>query len=224
LDSLEITYKWSPRRRTIGLTVTAEGRLVVAAPRGASKAQISRALKRHRAWIERKIAQRRAAWEPLKEGLAFYRGRPYRLTVTLGPPATVALGAEDLLVRLPGDGADLWPLLNAWYIQEAERIIWERVRHFGVEMGLAVGGVQMRHWKRRWGECRPQGSFLRFNWRLILVPPEILDYVVVHELAHLKEPGHTARFWQEVAQLVPDYAHRRGWLNTSGTPFLTWKV
>jgi predicted metal-dependent hydrolase len=83
--------------------------------------------------------------------------------------------------------------------------------------------VDLRDWKRRWGECHPDGK-IRFNWRLILLPPAIIDYVVAHELAHRLVPGHNRRFWGAVAQVVPDYAARRRWLNRYGTPLLLWQA
>ena len=82
--------------------------------------------------------------------------------------------------------------------------------------------MELKDWKRRWGECHPDGT-LKFNWRLIMLPPEVIDYVVVHELAHLKVPGHNPRFWGQVATLLPDYASRRRWLNRAGAPFLRWQ-
>ena len=76
---------------------------------------------------------------------------------------------------------------------------------------------------RRWGECRLNGP-LRFNWRLILLPGKILDYVVAHELAHLQTPGHSPGFWRLVEQVLPDYRRGRQWLNHYGAPFLQYKL
>jgi len=89
-------------------------------------------------------------------------------------------------------------------------------------MGLAPPPLEVRNWRRRWGECHPDGR-LRFNWRLVLLPPESLDYLVVHELAHRLVPGHPPRFWQTVAKYLPDYAARSRWLRLYGAPFLLWK-
>ncbi len=83
--------------------------------------------------------------------------------------------------------------------------------------------MELKEWKRRWGECHPDGA-LKFNWRLIMLPAEIIDYVVVHELAHLKVPDHSPRFWSVVAKVLPDYDSRRAWMNRSGTPFLLWRA
>jgi predicted metal-dependent hydrolase len=222
-SNLDIEYRLSRRRRSIGLMVTATGKLVVSAPPGTTRADLERALERHRAWIEAKVAERREAWDRLKPGTAFFLGETYRLIVAPGPGEAVALAAGELTVRPPAGAPDLWPTLEAWYRRRAEDFLKERARHFGVELRLAVRQLELKAWKRRWGECHPDGR-LRFNWRLILLPPPIIDYVVAHELAHLLVPGHNPRFWAVVGQVVPDYAQRRRWLNRYGTPFLLWQA
>jgi predicted metal-dependent hydrolase len=223
LTDLDIEYRLSRRRRNIGLMVTVTGKLVVSAPPGTTRAELDRALTRHRTWIETKVAERREAWGRLTPGTAFFLGQAYRLSQAPGPGEAVELAEGELKVRPPGGAPDLWPTLEAWYRRQAENFLKERVRHLGVELRLAVKELELRAWKRRWGECHPEGR-LRFNWRLILLPPAIIDYVVAHELAHLLVPGHNPRFWAVVGQAVPDYAERRRWLNRYGTPFLLWQA
>jgi len=221
LKTLAIEYRLSPRRKSIGIQVTVEGKVVVSAPRGTSKANLTRALAKHRAWIETKVAERQAAWGQLREGEAYFLGQPLRLTVVPGAKGAVSHHRNEIRVPLPGDTA-LWPLLKAWYREQALARLQERVRHYGGRLGLSPGPVELKSWKRRWGECHPDGT-LKFNWRLIMLPPEVIDYVVVHELAHLKVTGHNPRFWGQVAALLPDYAARRRWLNRAGAPFLLWQ-
>jgi predicted metal-dependent hydrolase len=222
LDNLEIDYRISPRCKSIGIMVTAEGRVVVAMPRGTSKENLDRALEKHRRWIERKVAERRAAWARIRTGEVYFLGEAFRLTVLKGATGAVSLNGEELRVPLP-EGADLWSRLVGWYAERAFRLLQDRVRHFGGSMGLKTGPVELKGWKRRWGECHPDGT-LKFNWRLILCPLEVIDYVVVHELAHLKVPGHNPRFWAQIEKILPDYAARRQWLNRRGAPFLLWRL
>jgi predicted metal-dependent hydrolase len=221
LKTLDIEYRLSPRRKSIGLMVTVEGRVVVAVPRGTSQADLARALEKHRAWIETKVAERQAAWDRLKEGEAYFLGEPYRLAVLRGVPGAVSLNGNEIRVPLPGDAA-LWPRLQTWYREQAFSLLPARVRHFGGHLSLEPGPLELKDWKRRWGQCHPDGT-LKFNWRLIMLPPAVIDYVVVHELAHLKVPGHNRRFWAQVAAVLPDYAARRRWLNRAGAPFLRWQ-
>ena len=219
---LDVSVRRSRRRRSLGLTVTGEGRVIMAAPLGASQELLLQVLSKHQAWIKRKLAESQEAWARLPAGAVFFLGRAYRLALLPGATAPVELAPGEIRVR-GGSLAGAWTRLQAWYRQEADRIIRERVNHYARSLGLQVGRVELREWRRRWGECQPQEA-LRFNWRLILLPPEILDYVVVHELAHLREPGHNPRFWQGVEETLPDYRQRRHWLNRYGTPFLLWKL
>jgi predicted metal-dependent hydrolase len=221
ISDLDIEYRLSPRRRSIGLVVTTQGRVVVTMPPGTSKENLARAFTKHRAWIERQVAERKAAWSRLQAGVAYFLGQPFRLTALRGAQGAVSLNENQLQVPLPGDAA-LWPPLKAWYQEQALRVIEARVNHFGALRGLKVGPVELKEWKRRWGECHPDGK-LRFNWRLIMCPLEVIDYVVVHELAHLAVPGHNPRFWSQVGAVLPDYARRRRWLNRAGAPFLLWQ-
>jgi hypothetical protein len=222
MTDLDITYRTSPRRKSIGLMVTAEGRVVVTIPRGTSKENLARALAKHGAWIERKVAERKASWEQLQAGEVFLLGEALKLKVVRGGTGAVTRNGQEIRVPL-AEGSDLWSRLVAWYAEGAFAFLKERVRHFAAVMGLKPGPVELKAWKRRWGECHPDGT-IKFNWRLIMLPAEVIDYVVVHELAHLKVPGHNPRFWGVVEQVLPDYDRRRQWLNRAGTPFLLWRA
>ncbi len=217
---LDIEYRLSPRRKSIGIMVTTEGKVVVTLPRGTSKESLAQALARHRAWIEAKVAERQAAWGRMQEGEAYFLGQPCRLTAVQGAQGVSLHGNE---IRVPRhDPAGRWFSLQLWYQEQAFGVLQARVSHFGALMGLTPGPVELKGWKRRWGECHPDGT-LKFNWRLIMCPSAVIDYVVVHELAHLKVPGHNPRFWGQVARVLPDYAVRRRWLNREGAPFLLWR-
>jgi len=220
-EGMEVAVKRSRRRRSLGLTVTVEGRVVVAAPPGASKDLLKQVLNKHRAWIRQKVTERQEAWARLPEGAVFFLGQAYRLSLLPQAAIPVELAGAEIRVRAATATA-AWTGLQTWYRQEADRLIRERVNHYARITGLRVQRLELREWKRRWGECQPHEA-LRFNWRLILLPPEIVDYVVVHELAHLLEPGHNRRFWQRVGQIMPGYAEHRHWLNLYGTPFLLWQ-
>ncbi len=98
-----------------------------------------------------------------------------------------------------------------YYKAKAKKIIRERLRHFNAHYQFEYNRVNFRNQKTRWGSCSSQKN-LSFNWRLILAPPEILDYVVVHELCHLKEMNHSKAFWKLVETQVPDHKKKRKWL------------
>ena len=107
------------------------------------------------------------------------------------------------------------PALEARYRELARMVISQRASYFAAKMGVTYGRISIRAQKTRWGSCSGQGN-LNFNWKLILMPPEILDYVVVHELAHRKQMNHSKLFWAEVERILPDYERRRRWLKENG--------
>jgi hypothetical protein len=107
------------------------------------------------------------------------------------------------------------PGLEAVYRKKAGEKLRERVAFFAEKMKVDYGRISVKAAKTRWGSCSAEGN-LNFHWKLILMPPEVLDYVVVHELAHRKEMNHSPRFWKEVEMILPDYRKRRLWLKENG--------
>ena len=100
----------------------------------------------------------------------------------------------------------------------AKELLLKKCRYFAERMGVSYGTVTVREQKTRWGSCSAKGN-LNFNWKLVLMPPGVLDYVVVHELAHRREMNHSAAFWKVVATWMPDYKKYRKWLRDNGNQF-----
>lgn len=94
-------------------------------------------------------------------------------------------------------------------------VIPRRVAYYAEKLGVSYGKITLRQQKTRWGSCAASGN-LNFNWLLILAPPEVLDYVVVHELCHRREMNHSQAFWKEVEKILPDYRERQKWLKDNG--------
>ena len=108
------------------------------------------------------------------------------------------------------------PELEKLYRKKAKMQLENRCAYFAKRMAVDYNRIAVRAAKTRWGSCSAQGN-LNFHWKLVLMPPEILDYVVVHELAHRKEMNHSQRFWAEVERSLPDYKARRKWLKEFGS-------
>lgn len=98
---------------------------------------------------------------------------------------------------------------------EALRVIPERVAYFATQMGVTYGRITIRNQRTRWGSCSSKGN-LNFNCLLMLTPPEVIDYVVVHELSHRKEMNHSKQFWSEVEKILPEYKKQERWLKNEG--------
>lgn len=202
------------RRRTIGLVVTSDASLVVRAPHREPLHSIERFIREKSAWIQRTIAWARSRpRSPRKQfidGETFlFLGRPYPLNVVA--EAARPLAFQNGFVLREEDRDRARALFEAWYKAEARRRIVERVSLLARDHGLTYRSVKINSAKRRWGSCTPEGS-LNFSWRLVMTPPEAIDYVVIHELAHLRHPNHSRSFWKCVASMCPDYAASRRWL------------
>jgi hypothetical protein len=102
-----------------------------------------------------------------------------------------------------------------WYKSQALAILTERTRFFAQKFGLRFGKIRISSARTRWGSCSTAGT-LSFTWRLVMAPLEVVDYVVIHELAHLKVKNHSAVFWAEVAKMMPDYKRHVTWLKKNG--------
>ena len=122
---------------------------------------------------------------------------------------------KDRIQELSGKRHVITEQERADGIQKALKIFPERTAFFAERMGIDYGRITVREQKTRWGSCSQKGN-LNFNWKLVLMPQELLDYVVVHELAHRKEMNHSARFWAIVEQELPDYQKRRNELKKMG--------
>ncbi|MCK9495920.1 MAG: M48 family metallopeptidase [Dehalococcoidia bacterium] len=131
------------------------------------------------------------------------------LRVTLPRPAR-AEDAED------GTSEPVQDALRRWYRDRAVEVLTDRVEAWAAKAGYGPGRVLVRDQKRRWGSCAKDGT-LRFNWRLVMLDPSVIDYVVVHEIAHLVRPHHRPTFWAEVERLLPDYRARRKALAEQGS-------
>lgn len=103
-------------------------------------------------------------------------------------------------------------------MEQAKNVFAAKCRTFAAQMGVTYGRITVREQKTRWGSCSSKGN-LNFNWKLVLMPEEILDYVVVHELAHRKEMNHSTAFWAVVGSVIPDYRARRQWLKVNGSRY-----
>ena len=218
--TIEYTLKRSQRRRRITLTIDEDG-LRVGAPWRASQARIDAALLSHGRWIARKLAEwqgRRPppfSWQAGVTVMAL--GEPLTLVADAAIKVTSRDGAR-LWVSAANDAATLAQVV-AWLRDTAQDWFEQRAGHFASVLGVQVPRIRLSNARTRWGTCHPDGRVL-LNWRLIQMPPSLIDYVVVHELAHLREPNHSARFWTWVARVLPDYKERRLMLRRDGHRYL----
>ena len=127
---------------------------------------------------------------------------------------------KHLAKRPPQDAAKYTPKEIEQLREQARKLVTERVRYYAPIIGVTYGQIAIRKQHTRWGSCSSKGN-LNFNCLLALVPPEVLDYVVVHELCHRKELNHSAQFWNLVERILPDYKARKKWLKENGTRLIS---
>ncbi|MEO8525887.1 MAG: SprT family zinc-dependent metalloprotease [Caldimonas sp.] len=231
------------RRRSIGFIVGAEG-LSVSAPKWVALREIDAAVREKSAWIVAKLAEQReraskidAARIVWADGAELmFLGQPIRIALDArhglaagevvldgaGNPAVEGAGpARCLHVGLPRDASPerLRDAVQSWLQREARAVFELRCRHFAERLGVRVTRLSLSSAATRWGSASASGA-IRLHWRLIHFPMPTIDYVVAHELAHLREMNHSPKFWEVVRSVVPDYEAARGKLGSE--PLAAW--
>jgi Predicted metal-dependent hydrolase len=205
------------KRRTISLEITPDAALVVRAPVRTPESYIAGLITEKRDWIEKKMAEVRSrpvvGRKQFINGERFlFLGTGYPLVILPGSDAPVSLGTSFFIGEQSLPGAR--DLFRAWYVARANEIVPARVAGFAAILDYRPKKIRISDTRRRWASCSTSGT-LSFCWRLILAPPEVTDYVIVHELVHMRQPDHSPRFWEKVGQAMPDYKKHREWLRTN---------
>lgn len=214
MDSVRVHKVVRSKRRTIALVVGADATLTVRAPISTSLEYIEDLVRRKMMWINKQIreVQSRPVARDKKfvNGESFfYLGDPYKLRVVSNANAPLLFRKEFVLSReYYGEARNL---LTTWYREQAARIIAERVVWYALRAGIEVRTVRITDARKRWGSCGRDNQ-LNFSWRLILAPLKVVDYIVVHELAHIREKNHSKTFWRKVAVMYPSYRSSMAWL------------
>lgn len=225
------SVKRSFRAKHVRLEVRGIIGLTVIIPRYYNAGQVSGLLRKKRRWILDKLARYGKvhllhAERELRSGDSIpFLGRQLKLVKLNNPKIADSVKLEEnrLLVNLDARNGRLNLTLEAWYRHQAERLIKQRTSELCRRLGVTHGRLTIRGTKTRWGSCSQKGN-LNFNWKLMMVPEPVIDYVVIHELAHLKEMNHSKKFWSLVAEHCPRWREHRKWLKEHqagliGTPF-----
>lgn len=222
-------FDWSlhrAARRTLALRVDDRG-VSLHAPRLASGASIAQFLQQHAAWVQRKLRQREQRLQALQASRIDWAdgGRiPYlgqHLTLRLRGASQLQWDEARAELHLPlpqGSSAQqVRDSVAAWLQRQALGLFTARVAHFAAQLGVRVTAVKLSAATTRWGSAKSDGS-IRLHWRLLHFSPQLVDYVVAHEVAHLREMNHSPRFWAHVGSLYPEYHQARTQLRKSVLP------
>lgn len=210
---LEITLRRSARARRYSLRVSQlDGRVTLTLPHRAPVAEGLAFVREKEGWIRGHLARR-----PEDQGVTLGGSVPYRgraLPVLAGPGRAPRFEEGALVV--PGAADRVPARVMAFLKTEARAALCEAADRHAAALGRRYRGLTLRDTRSRWGSCSAEGD-LMFSWRLIMAPPEVLDYVAAHEVAHLAQMNHSPAFWAVVGRLMPGYDAPRAWLRANGS-------
>ena len=237
-NNIPIEYEWkASNRKSISISISKEGKISVRVPLGMPLSKIRECVSNKASWIianqaEIREKNKKAPKREFQNGEALlFLGKSYRLCIRQDS----SIGKEtEARIRLLESTGELelscqnlnWTMeekkevLEQWYRQEARKYLTTRVEYFKTKIPCTVGRIFIKNQKTCWGSCSTKGN-LNFNWKIMMAPPEIVDYLVVHELCHRLEMNHSENFWNLVRKQIPDYQVCRKWLKENGI-FLSW--
>lgn len=216
LEGMHVAYLFQRvRRRSIGFVVGPDG-LEVRAPKWVTIKEVELGLQERGEWVLRKWAEmqerqkniRQIEW---REGASLdYLGAPIHLHLSPENGRSELNDQRELLLALPhnAEPSQIRDAVQAWLMREAKVLFESRLNFYAPQMGVQWRRLSLSNAGSRWGSARVDGA-IRLNWRLIHLKPDAIDYVVVHELAHLHEMNHSPAFWKVVASILPDHMARR---------------
>ncbi len=218
---MTFTYqtRYSDKRKTLGLVVERDKSVVVLAPIGTKDSTIDQFVNKRRSWLHEKLNYSPKFKEdktdtPFTSGKALlYLGRNYKLDVVNDSPEDFHFSNKFTISKSNLNRGPVF--LEAWYKDKAKEKITPKVEQYAKQLGVEYKGILISDLKYRWGSCTLKGN-LNFNWRLIKAPHFVINYVVVHELAHLLELNHSERFWNIVRVQLPNYLEAKVWLKENG--------
>ena len=207
----------------MAIHIDLEKGVIVRAPKRARDKEIRQLLEKKHSWVMKKLDmfRERAAEIPrhnyMTGDVFLFRGEKYSLAFETSKKNRVDIAGHYIIVGLKPDTPQekVPEILRKGYIARARETFNERVLVFSRGLGVEPVRIAIRGQSKRWGSCSAKGN-LNLNWKLIMAPPDILDYVVAHELCHLRHPNHQPDFWHTLEKLMPDYASRRNWLKQNG--------
>ncbi len=220
----------SPRRRSISIEVRAAC-VRVRAPLGVAERDLHQFVREKRHWISRKIAEQKQLLQAIPErqyhsGVQLpYLGCSLELVVETARTSKVERslvnGREYLHVGISTRSkmpvaTQVQRAVRVWYQQEALRLLTQKTDQLVARMGLRHAGVTVKATRSKWGHCTSRGT-IQYNWHILLAPMNIVDYLVAHEVCHLRHPNHSSAFWQLVASVCPSFLEDRAWLKAYGT-------
>jgi predicted metal-dependent hydrolase len=212
----------SDRARRMRMRVIPGKGIEVVLPRGFALREAASFVRRERDWVLRQLDTLAIVGDStLSDGAKVpYLGDTLVVSITPGTANRVRRAGDKLHVTLT-EGTPAHAAVESWYRREARHVLRERALLHAATLGVEIGRIAIKDTRSRWGSCSSKGN-LNFSWRLLLAPDAVMDYVVAHEVAHLRELNHSPRFWAIVAHICPTYRTQRSWLRQHGPTLAAW--
>ena len=220
---LEILVERTNRKRTISLQVK-NNKLIIKTPRSVSKKTLVDLIRRKQQWIKKRAIlnfeeQNLKNREFIDNDKFYFRGEEYRLSLILGKKEAVKIEGGLLLVSYVDDNSigrgNIKRLLEDWYLKESTKILKKRTEKLAQQMRVQPRGITVKNYNSKWGSCNANNK-ISYNWRIIMAPDYIIDYLIIHELSHIIEPNHSKNFWYQVGSYCEDFQKKRKWLRENG--------
>ena len=215
-----ITRLIRTNRQTMVIVIENDATVTVRAPKRVSKKEIFDFVRSKKEWIAEKqreavIKVRQARAKRFIDGELFsYLGKQFPLLITEETNYALKFSKGNFILHAKCQKSGYHIFIN-WYKKIAFKYLSQRIEYYSNISGIKYKSIKINSAQSRWGSCGLKGT-INFTWRLILAPPHIIDYVVVHELAHLKELNHSSKFWNIVKSIYPDFIKARKWLADNG--------
>jgi predicted metal-dependent hydrolase len=227
---MNINYKINrsrKRKKTISLQISNKSELIISAPYYTPIHEIDRFVQEKQIWInktilkQKEIALQSKAREYVDGEIFYYLGQSYPLKVFFEPfeNAGLVFWKDCFYLNTNGDKDLKKHFFIAWYKKKVQEYLHQRVDYFGRMLKFRYESIRITSAQSRWGSCSGD-NHLAFSFRLIMAPPEIIDYVIVHELMHIKEKNHSPKFWKRVESVIPEYKKHRRWLKENHYKFI----
>ena len=221
--SLEIQIERTNRKRTISLQVK-NNKLIIKAPRTVSRKSLDEVIQRKQKWIKQRAIlnfeeQNLRNRKFIDNEKFYFRGNEYRLSLIFGSEEEVKIVDGLLLVTRIDDRSldrkNVKSLIEDWYVRESAKILNTRTNEFAKKMKVQPMGVTVKNYVSKWGSCTAKNK-ISYNWRIIMAPDCIVDYLIIHELCHIIEHNHSKNFWHHVGTYCENFQKKRNWLRENG--------
>ena len=221
--SLEMLVERTKRKRTISLQIK-DNKLIIKAPRSVSKKTLDDLIRRKQKWIKRRAIfdfeeQKLRNRKFIDNEKFYFRGNQYHLSLILGSEENVKIVDGRLLVTCKDyssiNSKNVQSLIEDFYLKESAKILNTRTNEFAKKMKVQPTGITVKNYVSKWGSCTSKNK-ISYNWRIIMAPDCIVDYLIIHELCHIIEHNHSKNFWHHVGNYCEDFQKKRKWLRENG--------